>query len=121
MVAVLFSLLFWSAGPWIIQLLTNIEAVQNAANNYLIWLIFMPILAFGCYLFDGVYIGAAHGNIMRNSMIIATFGVYFPSWYLLQDWGNHSLWAAMSIFMLCRSVTLGWHYYYKLRYQLAAV
>jgi len=120
MVAVLFSLLFWSVGPWIIQLLTNIEAVQNTANIYLIWLIFMPILAFGCYLFDGVYIGAAHGSIMRNSMIIATFGVYFPSWYLLQDWGNHSLWAAMSIFMLCRSVTLGWHYYYKLRYQLAA-
>ncbi|AZG34054.1 MULTISPECIES: MATE family efflux transporter DinF [Shewanella] len=118
MVAVLFSLLFWLAGPWIIQLLTNIEAVQDTANNYLIWLVFMPILAFGCYLFDGVYIGAAHGQIMRNSMIVATFGIYFPCWYVLQDWGNHSLWAAMSIFMLCRSLTLGWHYYYKLRYQL---
>jgi len=119
--AVLFSLLFWWAGPSIIKLLTNIEAVQNAASHYLIWLIFMPILAFACYLFDGVYIGAAHGNIMRNSMIIATFGVYFPSWYLLQDWGNHSLWAALSAFMLCRSLTLGWHYYYRLRYQLTTL
>ncbi|QDE29690.1 MATE family efflux transporter DinF [Shewanella polaris] len=118
MVAVLFSLLFWLTGPWIIQLLTNIEAVQDAANNDLIWLIFMPILAFGCYLFDGVYIGAARGNIMRNSMIIATFGIYFPCWYLLQGWGNDSLWAAMSVFMLCRSLTLGWHYYYRLRFQL---
>ena len=118
MVAVLFSLLFWVAGPWIIQLLTNIEAVQAVANNDLIWLILMPIWAFGCYLFDGIYIGAARGNIMRNSMIIATFGVYFPCWYLLQGWGNNSLWAAMSVFMLCRSLTLGWHYYYKLRFQL---
>ncbi|WP_137223742.1 MATE family efflux transporter DinF [Shewanella sp. MEBiC00475] len=118
MVAVLFSLLFWLTGPWIIQLLTNIEAVQDAANNDLIWLIIMPILAFGCYLFDGVYIGAARGNIMRNSMIIATFGIYFPCWYLLQGWGNDSLWAAMSVFMLCRSLTLGWHYYYRLRFQL---
>lgn len=118
MVAVLFSLLFWVAGPWIIQLLTNIEAVQAVANNDLIWLIFMPIWAFGCYLYDGVYIGAARGNIMRNSMIIATFGIYFPCWYLLQGWGNNSLWAAMSVFMLCRSLTLGWHYYYKLRFQL---
>ncbi|GGP44254.1 MATE family efflux transporter [Shewanella saliphila] len=118
-IAVLFSLLFWGAGSGIIQLLTNVEAVQQAANQYLIWLIFLPILAFGCYLFDGVYIGAAQGKIMRNSMIIATFAVYFPCWYLLQAWGNHSLWAAMSVFMLCRSVTLGWHYFYKLRNTLA--
>ncbi|GGP64007.1 MATE family efflux transporter [Shewanella algicola] len=117
-IAVLFSLLFWGAGSGIIQLLTNVEAVQQAANQYLIWLIFLPILAFGCYLFDGVYIGAAQGKIMRNSMIIATFAVYFPCWYLLQAWGNHSLWAAMSVFMLCRSMTLGWHYFYKLRYRL---
>ena len=118
-IAVLFSLLFWCAGSGIIQLLTNVETVQQAANQYLAWLIFMPILAFCCYLFDGVYIGAAQGQVMRNSMIIATFGVYFPCWYLLQTWGNHSLWAAMSVFMLCRSATLGWHYVYKLKHKLA--
>ena len=118
-IAVLFSLLFWGAGSGIIQLLTNVETVQQAANQYLAWLIFMPILAFCCYLFDGVYIGAAQGQVMRNSMIISTFGVYFPCWYLLQTWGNHSLWAAMSVFMLCRSATLGWHYVYKLKHKLA--
>ncbi|MCL1150726.1 MATE family efflux transporter [Shewanella ulleungensis] len=118
--AVLFSLLFWGAGEWIIQLLTNVETVQHSANQYLIWLIVMPILAFGCYLFDGVYIGAAQGQVMRNSMIVSTFTVYFPCWYFLQTWGNNSLWAAMSVFMLSRSITLGWHYYYKLRYRLAS-
>ena len=118
MVAMLFSLIFWSAGPWIIQLLTNIEAVQDAANNYLLWLIFMPILAFGCYLFDGVYIGAAQGQIMRNSMILATFGIYFPCWYVLQAWGNHSLWAALSAFMLVRSLSLGIHYKMALQHKL---
>ena len=89
--------------------------MQQVANDYLIWLIFLPLLAFGSYLFDGVYIGAAQGKIMRNSMIIATFGVFFPTWYLLQEQGNHALWAAMSLFMLARSASLSSHYWLRLR------
>ncbi|MDO6678092.1 MATE family efflux transporter [Shewanella sp. 4_MG-2023] len=108
-----FSLLFYFAGSNIIGLLTNIELVQQQAEHYLIWLVFMPLLAFGSYLFDGVYIGAAQGKIMRNSMILSTFGVFFPCWYLLQEYGNNALWAAMSAFMLCRSLSLALHYRYS--------
>ncbi|GIU50993.1 MULTISPECIES: MATE family efflux transporter [Shewanella] len=108
-----FCLLFYFGGSGIISLLTSIEIVQQQANIYLMWLVFMPLLAFGSYLFDGVYIGAAQGRAMRNSMIIATFVVFFPCWYLLQDYGNHGLWAAMSAFMLCRSASLGLHYKYS--------
>ena len=43
-------------------------------------------------------------------MLIATFGCFFPVWWLLQDYGNHGLWAAFSVFMLARGVTLAWHY-----------
>jgi MATE family multidrug resistance protein len=55
---------------------------------------------------------------MRNSMILATFGAFFPTWYLLQqlllpEQGNHALWAAMSVFMLARSLTLAGHYYFS--------
>ncbi|MEZ9198367.1 MATE family efflux transporter [Shewanella sp. 10N.286.54.B9] len=113
--AIGFTLFFAGAGSHIISTLTSISQVQQVANDYLIWLIFLPLLAFGSYLFDGVYIGAAQGKIMRNSMIIATFGVFFPTWYLLQDQGNHALWAAMSAFMLARSLTLSAHYWFKLK------
>ncbi|ABV34793.1 MATE efflux family protein [Shewanella sediminis HAW-EB3] len=113
--AILFTLLFAFGGGAIINLLTSIEAVRLVAEQYLFWIIILPLLSFGSYLFDGVYIGAAMGKVMRNSMIISTFGVFFPIWYLLQDMGNHALWAAMSAFMLARSMTLTLHYRYRLR------
>ncbi|WP_434939679.1 MATE family efflux transporter DinF [Shewanella sp. HL-SH8] len=114
-ITVIFSVFFWLFGQYIINALTNIPSVQKTASTYLMWLIAMPILAFGCYLFDGVYIGAAQGHIMRNSMIIATFGVYFPLWWSLQSFGNHALWGALCAFMLFRSISLGWHYHYRLK------
>lgn len=112
--ALLFVLFFALSGKQIIQLLTNIPQVRQEAEAYLGWVIAMPLLAFGSYLFDGVYIGAAQGKAMRNTMIIATFGVFFPTWGLLQDYGNHALWAAMSLFMLTRSLSLALDYRYRL-------
>lgn len=106
-----FCVLFFAAGQPLIGLLTDISSVRETADNYLPWLALMPLLAFGCYLFDGVYIGAAKGAVMRNSMLVATLGCFLPVWWLLQPFGNHGLWAALSCFMLARSLTLGGHYW----------
>lgn len=110
-----FCVAFGLWGTQIIALLTSIEGVRATAQQYLVWLIVMPLIAFSSYLFDGVYIGAAKGKVMRNSMILATFGAFFPTWYLLQalllpEHANHALWAAMAAFMLTRSLTLAGHY-----------
>ncbi|MCG9720480.1 MATE family efflux transporter [Shewanella sp. Isolate7] len=112
--ALLFTLFFALWGEQIIHLLTNIPKVRQEAQAYLAWVVVLPLLAFGSYLFDGVYIGAAQGKAMRNTMILATFGVFFPSWALLQDYGNHALWAAMSLFMLTRSLSMALDYRYRL-------
>lgn len=109
-IAVCFSLFFWLFGAPFIDLMTDIDAVKQTALAYLPWVIALPVLSFCSYLFDGVYIGAAQGRIMRNSMIIASLGVFFPVWWLFQSQGNHALWLAMSSFMLARSLTLLLHY-----------
>lgn len=106
-----FSITFWLLGPELISLMTDIDAVRLGAQQFLPWLVALPLLAFGSYLFDGVYIGATQGRIMRNSMMLATLGVFFPVWYLFSHSGNHGLWLAMSAFMACRSLSLGWHFY----------
>ncbi|GIU03938.1 MATE family efflux transporter [Shewanella glacialipiscicola] len=113
-----FCAFFGLFGSKIIALLTSINEVRTTAQTYLIWLIFLPLWSFSSYLFDGVYIGAAKGKVMRNSMILATFGAFFPTWYLLQqllspEQGNHALWAAISAFMIVRSLTLAGHYYFS--------
>ena len=113
-IALLFTLIFALLGEQIISLLTGITAVQQTAEDYLPWLIVMPLLAFGSYLFDGVYIGTAQGRIMRNSMMFC-FWHFFPVWWLCQSQGNAALWTAMAGFMLCRSLTLGGHYWFVLR------
>lgn len=106
--ALIYSLFFLIFGESFIRAISTIEHVNQFAFQFLPWMVALPILACWCYLFDGVFIGLTKGKEMRNSMIIATFLGYFPLWYLLQGYGNHALWAAMSLFMVARGLTLGW-------------
>jgi len=105
-----YSLLFYFAGNYFILTISDISAVVVYAQQHLFWIVALPLLACWCYLYDGVYVGLMQAHIMRNSMLIATFACFFPVWWLLQDYGNHGLWAAFSIFMLARGATLAWHY-----------
>ena len=117
--AVIYSLLFAFAGEFLLTLISDIPSVVNFAKDYLIWMVLLPVISCWCYLFDGVYIGLMQAKAMRNSMIIATFGCFFPLWWILKSAlstqnGNHALWAAFSLFMLARGITLAWHYKYKI-------
>lgn len=119
MFAVAYSLLFAFAGEFLLTLISDIPSVVSFAKEYLLWMMLLPVIACWCYLFDGVYIGLMEAKAMRNSMIIATFGCFFPLWWILQSdafsiGGNHALWGAFCLFMLARGVTLAWHYKYKI-------
>lgn len=109
--ALAYSLAFIIGGQYFITLISDIPAVVQQANLYFSWIIFLPLLSCWCYLYDGVYIGLMQAKAMRNSMLIATFGCFFPMWWLLQGYGNHGLWAAFSVFMLMRGLTLAWHFH----------
>lgn len=108
--ALMYSLLFYMGGQYFIATISSIPEVVEYAQRHMIWIIALPLLACWCYLYDGVYVGLMQAHVMRNSMLVATFGCFFPVWWLLKDYGNHGLWAAFSVFMLARGVTLAWHY-----------
>ena len=115
-----YSLLFTFWGEFLLTLISDIPSVIDFAKDYLPWMMLLPVIACWCFLFDGVYIGLMQAKAMRNSMILATFGCFFPCWWLLQSLlptsqGNHALWAAFSLFMLARGVTLLWHYNVKIK------
>ena len=109
-IALVFAFAFYAHGELFINLMTNVKAVKLTAQSHLFWLALMPLWAYSSYLFDGVYIGASKGAAMRNSMLFSTLVVFFPTWYFLQEYNNHALWAALSIFMFSRSATLGVHF-----------
>ncbi len=110
-VSLLFMLIYLLTGKQIILLMTSIEEVIEAANNYLPWLIVAPVISVWCFLLDGIFIGAVRGREMRNSMLASTFLVFLPAWYLLRMFENHGLWLALLIFFCARGLSLGWYYF----------
>jgi MATE family multidrug resistance protein len=111
--AIVLWLAFGLGGSALIAGLTSLENIQTLANQYLIWLIFMPLIGTWCYTFDGVFIGATKVRDMQNIMLISTFAVFVPMlWWVHSeaaspDFANHLLWLSMSLFMCSRSLGMG--------------
>jgi MATE family multidrug resistance protein len=100
-------------GPILIRVLTDLPDVRSTAMQFLPWLIISPLISVWSYLYDGVYVGATRSKEMRDLMLISTFAVFLPAWFLLQDYGNHGLWLAFTIFMASRGI--GMHVWYRKR------
>ena len=108
--ALVFCLMFWVSGPLIINTMTDLEVVREAAYQYLPWLIAAPIISVWCFWLDGVFIGATRAREMRNAMIFSLLVCYLPIWWLTRPWGNHGLWLALMVFMGARGVSMAYLY-----------
>lgn len=104
--ALMFSFVYALAGTNLITLLSSIESVVGEANQYLPWLILLPLVSMGAYFLDGVFIGASQSKTMKNTMLISALGVYLPVWYWSQHLGNHGLWLAFLCFNFARGFCL---------------
>jgi len=109
--AVGFTAAYFLAGPWIINILTDLPDVRATSIKYLPWMVISPVVSVWCFLYDGVYVGATRARSMRNIMLVSTFAIFLPAWYLLQPLGNHGLWLAFMIFMASRGI--GMHIGYR--------
>lgn len=104
------SVVYWLAGPSIIDLMTTVAAVRTETRIYLPWAIAMPVISVWSFLLDGVFIGSTWTREMRNAMILASaiYGAALVG--LVPIWGNHGLWLAVSLFMAARALTLALRY-----------
>ncbi len=110
-VSLFFLVAYLLVGPLIIDLLTDLPDVREAALRYLPWLVLSPIVSVWSFVYDGVFVGATRAREMRDIMVISTLVIFLPAWYLLQPLGNHGLWLAFILFMASRGI--GMHWYYK--------
>jgi len=102
-----FSVIYLFFGESLLWIITDNDNVIDAAAPYLFWIGLVPIVTFGAFIWDGIYIGATASVAMRNSLLIATFIVFIPSYYLFREpLGNHGLWLSMMLFMIARGVLL---------------
>lgn len=104
-ISLAFTIFYATSSNWILAALTNSESTILEAQAYIKWIVLLPILSFGSFLLDGIFIGATASVYMRKTMMAATLFVFIPSYYLLSNtFQNHGLWMAMLGFMLARGV-----------------
>jgi MATE family multidrug resistance protein len=104
--AVLLSGLIWTAGPFLIALLTDHPPVRTAATTYLPYAGVYVLVSFAAFQLDGIFIGATRTRDMRNAGVLA-LGVFLLAWWwLVPPLGNGGLWIAFVIYVLARAVTL---------------
>ena len=102
--------LFWTAGPALIDLMATSPEVRAAARLYLPWLAIGPLIAVASYMFDGIFIGATLTREMRNTMFLSV-GVYALALLVaVPQLGNHGLWAALMVLNGTRGLTMATRY-----------
>ena len=104
--ALVYSIFYALGGAWLIDLLTDLDAVRQAAYEYLPWMILSPLVAVWCFALDGIFIGATRASEMRNSMLVCAFVIFFPCWFVFSPLGNHGLWLAFTVFLVARGISL---------------
>ncbi|MCF6268508.1 MAG: MATE family efflux transporter [Melioribacteraceae bacterium] len=106
-VGLIFTLIYSIVGEVIIALFTNNKIVIQLALVFVFWTIISQLINSVSFIWDGIYIGAIKTRAMRNSMLFSAFAVFLPTYYLTKEYlGNHSLWLALTLFMVVRAVSL---------------
>ena len=73
-VGLVFTAVYAVWGDWCMALMTNDASVLEGTQQYMFWLIAMPIVSALAFMWDGVYVGATAGTQIRNAMIWAAVG-----------------------------------------------
>lgn len=106
LIALIFMLVYWAAGEPLFSLMTDSEEVREVARDYLVWMIVMPLIGVWSFLLDGIFVGTTRSAEMRNAMIVSVIAYALAVFAVPTAWGNHGLWATITIFMIVRALSL---------------
>ncbi|MDX9933014.1 MAG: MATE family efflux transporter [Bacteroidales bacterium] len=103
--SLVFSLLYLIGGQWVFGLLTDNQTLLNLALEQRFWVVLIPLASFVAFVWDGIFAGMTHTAAMRNVMLVAVLGVFFPLYFLLENvLPGMNLWIAFLSFFVARSV-----------------
>jgi len=104
---IILSFVYFILSKEILSLYTNQSKVIEMALGFMIWIVVAPVINSISFIWDGIYIGATATREMLISMIVSTLIFFLPIYYFTKDvLDNHSLWLALTIFMVIRGLTL---------------
>ncbi len=107
-VALIFTALYAFAGTEFLALLTDDGIVLDAAREYRLWSVAVPLAGFMAFTFDGVVVGMTRTRLMMLSMAAAS-ALFFVLWFAFEPvLGNHALWLAFISYLFMRGLLLYW-------------
>lgn len=93
-------------GESMVRLMTSDAAVIAGAKPYLFWMLLMPLISCGAFLWDGIYIGATRSREIRNAMFFSALG-FVGTYYALAPWlGIQALYLGYFVHLIIRMVYL---------------
>lgn len=105
--SLLFTLLYGAGGKSFLGLLTNDTSVISASEEYIYWVLAIPLAGFSAFLLDGVCIGATATRVMLRSMLVASASFFLLYYGFHTTLGNHALWMAFIVYLALRGIVLG--------------
>ncbi|WP_417676286.1 MATE family efflux transporter [Roseibium sp.] len=100
------ALVYFAAGPLLVDLMTVSPGVRELGRVYLPWAALTPLFGVLAFQMDGVFIGATWSRDMRNMMLLS-LAIYIAAYYTLFPlMGNHGLWLSLEIFLGARGISL---------------
>lgn len=86
------------------------EDARREAIRYLPWCAIVPLMGAMAWIFDGIFIGATRGAMLRNAAIAAVVIYLLADFILAPLYGNHGVWAAFLVYYIARAATLAVQY-----------
>lgn len=106
----LFAIVLIGWGDEALTLVIGDEDARREAIRFLPWCAIVPLMGAMAWIFDGIFIGATRGAMLRNAAIAAVL-IYLAADYVLAPiYGNHGVWAAFLIYYIARAATLAVQY-----------
>lgn len=105
--SLLFTLLYGAGGKSFLGLLTNDTSVISASEEYIYWVLAIPLAGFSAFLLDGICIGATATRVMLRSMLVASASFFLLYYGFHTTLGNHALWMAFIVYLALRGIVQG--------------
>lgn len=96
--------IFW----WepILGIFTSSPTIMACAQEYIGWIVMVPLVGFIPFLIDGILIGATKTRIMRNTTFFSLVAFFVLFFSLEGGLGNRALWIAFIGFIVVRFVLM---------------
>lgn len=102
------TLLWVTAGPLLIDVMTTSEPVRAYAKEFLWFAAIAMITSMPGFVYDGILTGITLNVVMRNGMLLSLACFLVVAVLLQPIWGNAGLWTALHIWFVARAAIYWW-------------